>query len=163
MKHHYACIDTLRAAGISYDDATALRRISMTLHRWHELECGDGNDYGSWCITRGRKEMGGTVAAREAQKLAGHRFVHDDDGTPFLEHHYYRHGAGKDSVSYTALPDRERGALKRLKAVMARYPDFQAYVQGDPRGAALYIIRSSDIPALSDIAAHYSRGIAVHK
>ena len=28
---------------LSDDDAQALRRISMTLHRWHELECGDSN------------------------------------------------------------------------------------------------------------------------
>lgn len=45
------CISQLIRAGISYDDAAALRRISMTLHRWHELECGDGNG----CIERDEK------------------------------------------------------------------------------------------------------------
>jgi hypothetical protein len=34
------CIAPLIRAGISYDDAYALRRISMTLNRWFELECG---------------------------------------------------------------------------------------------------------------------------
>lgn len=41
-------IATLTRAGIEYDDALALRRVAMTLHRWHELECGtDGG-----CIER---------------------------------------------------------------------------------------------------------------
>lgn len=35
---HY-CVKGLMTAGISLDDAVALRRISMTLHRWHEAEC----------------------------------------------------------------------------------------------------------------------------
>ena len=46
MRNKPDCINALQAAGISYDDAVSLRRISMTLHRWHELECGDGNNYG---------------------------------------------------------------------------------------------------------------------
>ena len=55
MLHKQTCIDALQSAGISYHDAIALRRISMTLHRWHEFECGDGNDYSSWCIVRGAR------------------------------------------------------------------------------------------------------------
>ena len=43
----YDCIYSLMQAGIKPDDAQALRRISMTLQRWHELECGDSNSYGS--------------------------------------------------------------------------------------------------------------------
>src|SRR5713226_3888377 len=100
MLHKYDCLNALQSAGISYEDATALRRISMTLHRWHELECGDGNQHGSWSITRGRK----TKAF----------FDYDDDGKPYLEHHHYLHGHGKDYTSYSPMPDRERGALKRL-------------------------------------------------
>lgn len=30
---------------VARDDAKALRRISMTLRRWHELECGDGSGH----------------------------------------------------------------------------------------------------------------------
>ena len=48
------CITRLQTVGISFDDARALRRISMTLHRWHELECGNGNDYYSWSVVRGK-------------------------------------------------------------------------------------------------------------
>jgi hypothetical protein len=148
MRHRkYDCVLTLREAGISFDDATALRRISMTLHRWHELECGDGNDYGSWAIARGSK--------------TGKVFTHDDDGAPYLEHHHYLHGRGKDYVSYTRLPDRERGALKRLAALILRYPGFAFYVQGDPRGCALYILRPDDLKGVEDIHSCYNRGVAV--
>lgn len=147
-----------------YEDAVALRRISMTLHRWHELECGDGNSYGSWAIVRGnkvRKKLEGSPTWETT-------FVHDDDGKPFIEHHHYLHGRGKDYVSYTALADRERGALKRLDKIMDRYPGFVSYVQGDPRGCALYILRPGDIATLADgangdVGSIYTRGIAVYK
>ena len=171
MKYHYDCIDALRAAGINYEDACALRRISMTLHRWHELECGDGNDYGSWAIVRGNKPKRDGMGARLDGGPNDETFEHDDDGAPFLEHHHYRHGAGKDTVSYTRLTDRERGALKRLAAIMARYPGFASYVQTDPRGCALYILTPDRLPADWDtdltrgdwLSCNYSRGIAVHK
>ena len=55
MLRQHDSINRLQAAGFSYEDACALRRISMTLHRWHELECGDANNYASWSIVRGRK------------------------------------------------------------------------------------------------------------
>lgn len=142
-------LSRLRDTGISTDDALALRRIAMTLHRWHELECGDGNNYGSWCITRGKK--------------SGKEFEHNDDGAPYLEHHHYLHGHGKDYVSYSKLADRERGALKRLAKIMAKYPTYWAYVQTDPRGAPLYIIDRECEPESHDATANYSRGIAVYK
>jgi hypothetical protein len=159
MLKKFNCIDALQVAGINYEDACALRRISMTLHRWHELECGDSNDYGSWCITRGSKKItrgfGKTHSA----------FEHDDDGKPFLEHHHYAHGHGKDSVTYSAMPDRERGALKRLAAIMARYPGFAPYVQGDPRGCALYILAPDTLQRYQGqpVDTIYNHGIAVYK
>lgn len=143
------CIGRLVNEGFASHDAFALRRASMTLHRWHELECGDGNEYGSWAIARGRK--------------AGKEFEHDDDGKPFLEHHHHLHGRGKDYVTYTAIPDRERGARKRIAEILKRYPGFSAYVQGDPRGCALYIMRPSDVKAGEDVSSVYTRGIAVYK
>ncbi len=153
MLHKHDCLSALKYAGISYDDATALRRISMTLHRWHELECGDGNQYGSWSITRGRKSKA--------------FFDYDDDGAPFMEHHHYLHGKGKDYTSYTALPDKERGALKRLAAILKRYPGFTFYVQGDPRGCALYILTRDVVVSIeesgSSVGSSYNRGIAVYK
>jgi hypothetical protein len=136
----------LRDAGIGLEDANALRRISMTLQRWHELECGDSNDYASWAIVRGRKEAG--------------EFIHDDDGRPFEERHIHR---GNAKAIYTAVADREAGAKKRLKAIMARYPEFAAYVQTDPRGCALYLVRKADVPAGEEMMCHYTKGIAVHK
>lgn len=139
-------ISRLQQEGISLDDALALRRISMTLQRWFELECGDSNNYASWAIVRGRKENGS--------------FVHDDDGKPFIESHSHQ---GPAKVNYHAIDDRETGARKRLAKIMSRYPDLQAYVQTDPRGAALYILRNSDIPAGSDVSSIYNRGIAVFK
>lgn len=143
------CIPQLLSLGIAEDDAQALRRISMTLHRWHELECGNGNNNGSWCITRGLKTKAG--------------FFHEAGGSPHLEHHHYYHGALKDTVSYTRIPDRETGAINRLLKVMSRYPKLSYYIQGDPRGCALYILRPGDVPKGEDVSAYYSRGIAVYK
>lgn len=130
--------DRLINAGISYGDAVQLRRISMTLHRWHELECGDGNNYSSWCIVRGVKKVGG-------------EFEYKDDGRPFLEVHPH---TGK--TSYSSVADRETGALKRLARIMANYPTLTAFVQTDPRGCALYVGEG-----LTDT--NYNNGIAVYK
>jgi len=60
-------------------------------------------------------------------------------------------------------PDRETGALKRLKAIMERYPSLGYYVQGDPRGAPLYILRPGDIPNGGDAEAYYNNGVCVCK
>ncbi len=57
--------------------------------------------------------------------------------------------------------DRETGARKRINATLARYPGLTAYIQGDQRGCALYIIRLGDVPAGEDVGSYYSRGIAV--
>ena len=48
VKQRVEVIRRLQEAGISWEHANTLRRISMTLQRWGELECGDGNDYASW-------------------------------------------------------------------------------------------------------------------
>jgi hypothetical protein len=122
------CINTLQRLNISYDDAVALRRISMQLHRWHELECGIDN--------------GGV----ERNETTGKTF-------------WYNAISGKRHP----CADRETGALRRLAAIMARYPTLRPYVQGDPRGAALYILRPGDIPEGQDDDAYYSRGIAIYK
>ena len=128
-------IERLKSSGITEKDALALRRISMTLHRWHELECGDGNDYASWGIERD-----------------------ETTGKPYLVTHPH---TGKSRRS--PIADREKGALKRLAAIMERYPDRIGYVQGDPRGSSLYIVSHADVPAGADVDSYYSRGIAVYK
>lgn len=139
--------DTLRALGFTSTEATALRRISRTLQQWAEHECNgaiqrDG-DYG--------------------------------DGAPY----WYNTNTGRKL--YRA-PDRERGALRRLSKIVdtrngraeirrAEYgPEpgsphaepLDYYVQGDPRGAALYILRPGDVPEGQDPSAYYTRGICVY-
>jgi hypothetical protein len=144
----YDSIQTLEKFGISYEDAVSLRRISMTLHRWHEMECGDSNDYASWCIVRGKR-------------LADRSFQHDESGSPFIESHPHR---GDAKTKYEPIPDRERGALKRLATILERYPNLGSYVQGDPRGASLYIIPRDRITNDMTIDSCYSSiGIAVCK
>lgn len=136
-------VNALAEHGLGVDDFEALRRISMTLHRWHELECGDSNNYASWAIERDGDEP---------------------DSKPFMVRHYHGHTGGnpKDAISRTPIADRETGARKRLAAIMSRHPTLQAYVQGDPRGCALYIIRPSDVIEGSSIDSYYSRGIAIY-
>jgi hypothetical protein len=126
------CLPRLTAIGISYPDALALRRIAMTLHRWHELECGIGNG-----------------------------FLERDEKTnrPFWNSAYTRRMA----TIRRYVPDRELPALKRLAVIMGNYPKLRFYVQGDPRGASLYILRPGDVPEGEDVDAYYSRGIAVYK
>lgn len=115
------------ACGISREDAAALRRISMTLHRWHEHECNG-------------------AIQREGDR---------GDGAPFWHSTF-------DGRKLYRAPDRERGALRRLENIMARYSELRAYVQGDPRGCALYIIRPGDVPEGRDPDSCYSRGIPVY-
>lgn len=124
--------------GISIDDRFSLRRIEMTLHRWAELECGDGNDHGSWAIERD-----------------------EDTDRPHMVHHHYRHGHGQDYTVKTPIADREKGALKRLEAIMAKYPHLKAYHQTDPRGCALHLVPIEKLGD-RDISAYYSSyGVAV--
>lgn len=136
-------IDVLMALGFTRDEAESLRRISMTLHRWHELECGTGDG----CVERENDD--GTGRAFWRNSYSGKRYP---------------------------IADRETGARKRLALILAarnarpqlaqgngRYDgNMAAYIQGDPRGAALYILRPGDIPAGADVGAYYSRGICVY-
>lgn len=117
----------VQSCGIPLIDAIALRRIALTLHRWHEHECNG-------------------AIQRDGER---------GDGAP------YWHSTHDGRRLYRA-PDRERGALKRLAGIMARYPHLNAYVQGDPRGAALYILRPGDVPTGKDADAYYSRGIPIY-
>ncbi len=127
------CVIRLIETGIEAEDALTLRRIAMTLHRWHEYEC-NGN------IQRD-----------------------EDTGKCLWFNTNARYVDPRDPRAYSNMADRETGALKRLDKLMARYPTLSAYVQGDPRGAALYILRPGDVPKGKDIEAYYSRGIAVYK
>lgn len=129
MNHDtHVMLGRLERLGISSNDAWTLRRISMTLHRWHEMECGTDNG----CIER-------------------------DDATnkPYWVSSYNGHRS--------PMPDRERGAIKRLDAIMKNYPTLQSYIQTDPRGASLYILKPGDVPPGHDVSAYYNNGVAVYK
>lgn len=56
--------------------------------------------------------------------------------------------------------DRETGAVKRAKAIAAKY-GLEVYYQTDPRGCALYVLRPCDIPQGRSIDSCYSNGVAV--
>lgn len=107
-------LQTLRNAGIEagYDDANTLRRAQLTLHRWAELECGDGNNYASWAIER------------------------DETGKPFLC--TYPHNVHPSKGTRHLVDDRERGALRRVAAICKEI-GAHFYHQTDPRGCALYV------------------------
>lgn len=123
-------LQRLTSLGIARDDAETLRRISMTLHRWFELECN------------------GDIERDEVS------------GKPYW---YWTDYQGNRKPCNEPTPDREAGAKRRLAKLMARYPALQVYIQTDPRGCALYILRPGDVPAGADVSAYYSRGIAVHR
>jgi hypothetical protein len=59
------------------------------------------------------------------------------------------------------VADREAGALRRLGAILSRYPGLLAHHQGDPRGCALHILAKSDLREGESLACVYSRGWAV--
>lgn len=135
--------NTLLSLGFTIDEAAALRRISLTLRRWHERECGDDH---------GTIERDGTT------------------GKPYLV---------TEKGRRWPVADRETGARRRLAAIIracnerrfnadaatAHDPnahDLKPYIQTDPRGAALYILRPDDVPAGKDPAAYYSRGICIY-
>ena len=127
--------DNLRALGFTQDEAEKLRRIGMTLHRWHEMECGTDNG----CIER--DEATGKTFWLNA--MTGRRFP---------------------------TSDRETGARKRLASIMearalrvgGAYVTLAAYIQTDPRGAALYILRPGDVPEGKEPESYYSRGLCVY-
>lgn len=140
QKERYEVLHRLDRLGIAYEDAIALRRIALTLRRWFELECGDGNSYGSWAIER-------------------------DDTTdiPYMVHHHYRHGQGQDTTTKRRISDKENGARKRLAAILATYPTLHAYIQTDPRGASVYILTSEQLAYYkAPIDSIYNNGVAVY-
>jgi hypothetical protein len=133
--------NALISLGFTQNEADKLRRISMTLRRWHELECGiDGG-----CVER--DETTGKAMWRSSY-----------------------------SGKLSPIQDRETGARKRLAAIIqarnirtetgsgTRFTAnfLSSYIQTDPRGAALYIIRPGDIPEGQTVDSCYSRGICVY-
>lgn len=123
--------NALTGLGFTVDEVEKLRKISNTLRRWFERECGTD---------------GGAIERDE------------QTGKPF-----FNNGRGRR----WPVPDLEAGAHKRLAAIMAGRNEREAvplatYIQTDPRGAALYILRPGDVPEGGDSGAYYSRGICVY-
>lgn len=110
-KTHELMIDLDRRGIVAtFEQAHTLRRAELTLHRWNEQECGDGNDYQSWAIER-------------------------DEATDKPYMCVYPHRG--ESRRY-AIPDKEAGAKRRVGSVCAEL-GLTVHYQTDPRGAALYV------------------------
>lgn len=147
QKAKFQLFQRLQDLGFTYDEAVSLRRIEMTLQRWAELECGDGNEHGSWAVERDEKTE-----------------------KPFMVQHHYRHGNGRDTLSRYAIADREAGALKRLARIikarnkrnsnLTRQWEVISYHQGDCRGCMLYLLTVGQLGA-DNIESVYTRGLAV--
>lgn len=99
-----------RGRTLDFDTVAALRRAEMTLHRWAEKECGDSNDYFSYCVVR-------------------------DEGTGKT---YLETTPHTGKTRRTQIADLETGALRRVKKICADHALFYFH-QTDPRGCALYI------------------------
>lgn len=119
--------------GIDEADARTLLRSANQLHRWHELECGIDAPQG--CL----------------------QAISRDEDTGKLQ--WYD---GRNWKTYYGR-DTETLATNAIKRVMAKHPTLAYYVQGDPRGCSLYILRPGDVPTGEQADAYYSRGIAVYK
>ena len=127
--------NVLLQLGFTQAEAESLRRISMTLRRWFEAECN------------------GDIQRDETTGIA-----------------YLQYGGGAGPFLTRRAVDREAGAMKRLDAIVQRVNVQRAgkvgrlahYIQGDPRGASLYILRPGDVPAGADAGAYYTRGICVY-
>ena len=126
-KERAEVIERLARIGIGYDDAQRFRRIAMTLHNWHEQECGTEH---------------------------GHIERDETTGKPTW------HNAWNENR--WPMADREKGALKRLASLMGKYPHLMEYVQTDPRGASLYLLRRTDLDGDLNIDSYYSRGTAIY-
>lgn len=140
--------------GIDVETADKLRRIEMTLHRWAEAECNgeiQREEIKSYSCTECGKPVGDVDCAEHATATLKAEIT---QGQP---RRYY--GPNMDR-SYP-VADRESGALKRRAAIMRGYPELTYYVQGDPRGCGLYIIRKDAIREGEDIGSAYTRGFGV--
>ncbi len=120
--------------GFTRDEAAILRKASVRLQRWHERECGiEGG-----CIER-------------------------DTTTNRPMWHNSRTG------HLWPIPDRDAGARRRIAQVLTArngrdgdaWP-IRAYIQTDPRGAAVWLLTPNDAPCTDDLAPHYSNGLAVY-
>lgn len=165
QKAKFELFRRLQELGFTYEESVSLRRIEMTLQRWAEQECGDGNDFCSWSIER-------------------------DEATNKPYRCVYPH-TGK--IHRYPIADREAGALRRLAVIVNRRNnrvnlpihvpndpkgafiqsnpataglELIPYHQGDCRGCMLYLVPRSTLCDASGkvvlpIESYYTRGLAV--
>lgn len=132
-----AFFDMMSRVGFTTTETEALLKAERALQRWHELECGTGNDRVSVSVERD-----------------------EESGKPFRRVQYMGAG-GKWIDRKEPCRDMEKAALKRVASVLEGKAGLSAYIQGDPRGCALYILRDGDVPEGENAESYYSRGIPV--
>lgn len=137
-KRTHELLSRLQNLGFTCDEAFRLKRIESALQRWAERECGDGS---------------GTAIERD-----------EITGKPYVT---YERGPGKPRGRYGPIPDREQGAIRRLKTIVAARnardtgaSPVLAYHQGDCRGCMVYLVTQAQLGDQS-IASAYTRGLAV--
>ena len=123
--------------GFTPEETSALLRAERALQRWHELECGTGDDQVTISVERD-----------------------EQTGKPFRRVQFMGAG-GKWIDRREPCRDMEKGARKRIAEMLAGKAGLSAYIQSDPRGCALYILRQGDVPEGESADSYYSRGIAV--
>lgn len=150
--------DTLRALGFTREESESLRRISMTLRRWHERECGDGHG----CVER--DEESGRTYWLNAN--TGKRYPIPDRET----------GAKKRLAAILKDRNEREAPIQHSPETCPGKPcsdecdhverpegiSLSAYIQTDPRGAALYILRPLDVPEGKEVESYYSNGVCVY-
>jgi hypothetical protein len=143
--------NTLQSLGFTADEAESLRRISMTLHRWHEMECNGEVD---------RDEVSGDVyRCFSMGPQQGMRHYKVADRETGARNRLQRIISDRNQRVIAATPQPE---TIREHLANALNHSVSTYIQTDPRGAALYIIRPGDIPEGSSVESCYSRGICVY-
>jgi hypothetical protein len=194
---------TLQSLGFTPEECDSLRRISMTLHRWHARECGNSSEHCSWAIERDGVDADGkpfmvwhfnaplywqvTALRRpdsQAMYLNGSNAWKSKTEAQVVADAFNKAGqqcqVRAGHIRRTSIPDREKGAKKRLAVILKRRNDtheriglkgpgefeqrapLSTYIQTDPRGPALYILRPGDVPEGQTADCGYSRGIAVY-
>lgn len=116
-RDRWESIERAKRCGLTEQDAVAVRRIALTLHRWFELECGCDN---------------GLIERDEVS------------GIPYYTRTNHSYLDPHDSRATHRIADRETGARKRLDKIMAKYPQLRAWVQTDPRGGTIYLCKPED-------------------
>ena len=101
---------TAAQCGLSYPHANSIRRDSQRLHTWCEKECNGEVQ---------RFEPADAVTDRKGRLLVGTFAAYNIDGP--------------GPIRYSKTPDRETGALARIRAV-AESAGATVEYQGDPRG-----------------------------